>query len=100
MNFTRTKEDFECEQCHRLVKGDGYTNHCPHCLWSKHVDVEPGDRASECGGAMRPASVRMRHGEYVISHECVMCGFTRNQTARRDDNFEELLKVARGFTQT
>jgi hypothetical protein len=42
--FQRTIEDFECERCRMLVTGSGFTNHCPACLWSKHVDVHPGDR--------------------------------------------------------
>ena len=50
--FIKVKEDFVCEHCGAEVKGDGYTNHCPKCLWSKHVDVHPGDRAAECGGMM------------------------------------------------
>ncbi|MFA6992594.1 MAG: RNHCP domain-containing protein, partial [Candidatus Gracilibacteria bacterium] len=37
--FSRTIEDFVCEKCGAKVKGDGYTNHCPKCLWSKHVDI-------------------------------------------------------------
>ena len=45
MSFTRKVEDFTCEHCGREVHGNGYTNHCPHCLHSKHVDVNPGDRA-------------------------------------------------------
>ena len=28
------------------MKGNGYTNHCPKCLWSKHVDINPGDRGA------------------------------------------------------
>ncbi|MEK7158524.1 MAG: RNHCP domain-containing protein, partial [Patescibacteria group bacterium] len=43
--FQRRVEDFTCESCGAQVTGDGYTNHCPQCLVSKHVDVYPGDRA-------------------------------------------------------
>ena len=50
--FTRVVEDFTCGQCGAAVTGDGYTNHCPLCLWSRHVDINPGDRAAECGGLM------------------------------------------------
>lgn len=39
-NFTRVIEDFICENCGTEVKGNGYTNHCPKCLWSKHVDKD------------------------------------------------------------
>ena len=32
--------------------GSDHRNHCPNCLSSLHVDEEPGDRASDCGGIM------------------------------------------------
>ena len=47
-------ESFTCKQCGRLVvsggAGSGHRNHCPNCLSSLHLDVEPGDRAADCGG--------------------------------------------------
>jgi Zn finger protein HypA/HybF involved in hydrogenase expression len=48
--FKRTIEDFTCEHCGEQVTGNGFTNHCPQCLWSKHVDIDPGDRLALCGG--------------------------------------------------
>ena len=44
--FTKIDEEFICENCGKKVKKLGYTcrNHCPYCLHSKHVDVNPGDR--------------------------------------------------------
>ena len=71
--FIRTTEDFICENCGREVKGNGYTNHCPYCLYSKHVDVNPGDRAADCGGLMKPVAVELRKGERIIIHECDIC---------------------------
>ena len=52
--FTRTIENFTCGICGTEVKGSGYTDHCPKCLWSEHVDIFPGDRKAECGGLMEP----------------------------------------------
>ena len=54
--FTKTVEDFNCAHCGAVVHGNGYTNHCPHCLYSRHVDNNPGDRLATCGGMMRPIS--------------------------------------------
>ncbi|MCW5838769.1 MAG: RNHCP domain-containing protein [Anaerolineales bacterium] len=94
-SFTRRIEDFVCQQCGRAVSGDGYTNHCPACLWSQHVDVAPGDRAAGCGGMMQPVEVESRSGGYRILHRCVVCGAEKwNQTASEDD-FEHLLAVMR-----
>ncbi len=92
--FTRTKEDFTCEQCGREVQGDGYTNHCPNCLWSKHVDVEPGDRASGCGGTMKPIAVEGTSPEYDLLHECVLCGHRKRNKASLEDSKEALALVA------
>jgi hypothetical protein len=95
-HFIRRKEDFLCERCVAYVVGDGYTNHCPKCLYSKHVDAEmPGDRASQCQGLMKPVAVEYLSGEYMIIHKCIRCGkITRNKAAEADD-FEAILEVAR-----
>ena len=66
--------------------GDGYTNHCPVCLWSLHVDVHPGDRAADCGALMAPVGVDQRAGEWRIMHECRACGHRKvNRVADVDD---------------
>ena len=41
--FQRKVEDFICEKCGTKNIGNGFTNHCFKCLWSKHVDINPGD---------------------------------------------------------
>lgn len=92
--FTRTVENFVCEQCGAEVRGNGYTNHCPHCLWSKHVDINPGDRAEECGGLMEPVSVETKNGAHMLTHCCALCGFSRRQTAHPDDNLEKIIKLS------
>lgn len=84
--FTRNIEDFTCGHCGAAVTGDGYTNHCPKCLYSKHVDINPGDRAHECGGLMKPISIETDRSGYVIIHECVICGAVkRNKSHDHDD---------------
>lgn len=92
-NFKRKIEDFVCENCGEDVESDGYTNHCPKCLWSKHVDVSPGDRASECGGMMKPSKVETRSGEYDLTHKCVKCGYEKRNKMSPEDNFDEVLKI-------
>ena len=51
-------DTFTCKVCGRLCTpqgaGSDHRNHCPNCLSSLHVDIEPGDRASDCGGIMEP----------------------------------------------
>ena len=89
--FTRTYEDFRCAQCGRQVAGNGYTNHCPACLWSLHVDVHPGDRAATCRALMQPIGLLYERGEFVVLHECVRCGLRRRNRASFDDNLSGLL---------
>ena len=89
--FQRTKEDFECAHCGRRVVGNGYTNHCPQCIWSRHVDKLPGDRASECCGMMAPVAIEVKGGENFILHRCEVCGFERRQRQAPEDNFEAIL---------
>lgn len=84
--FQRTIEDFTCGHCGFAVAGTGYTNHCPKCLWSRHVDINPGDRAEPCGGMMAPAGIDQKNGGLLIVHRCEKCGFERrNKTAENDD---------------
>jgi hypothetical protein len=92
--FQRTVEDFECERCGTPAAGSGFTNHCPSCLWSKHVDVHPGDRQAECGGLMEPVAVETERDEYRIVHRCLDCGLERRNRAAAGDDFEELLRIA------
>ena len=67
------------------MSGNGYTNHCPGCLWSRHVDVHPGDRAATCRALMQPVGVLYENGEFVVVHECTGCGLVRrNRTADND----------------
>lgn len=92
-NFQRTIEDFTCGHCGTEVKGDGYTNHCPRCLWSKHVDINPGDRAETCGGMMEPVRVELEHGERILIHKCEKCGAIKRNKASNNDDFDALLKL-------
>jgi DNA-directed RNA polymerase subunit RPC12/RpoP len=79
MTFIAREEPFTCGHCGAqvapLVHGS-YRNHCPKCLWSKHVDDQgPGDRASLCQGMMEPAGVDHRSGKgWMIVHVCTVCG--------------------------
>ncbi|MDO8555438.1 MAG: RNHCP domain-containing protein [bacterium] len=92
--FQRTKEDFVCEKCGLVVEGSGYTNHCPCCLWSKHVDVNPGDRQAVCQGLMEPVGVEFKNGRYAIFHRCLSCDSEKRNKASKDDKFEVILQLS------
>ena len=91
--FQKKIEDFECENCGEKITGDGYTNHCPICLWSKHVDVNPGDRASRCGGLMEPFEIEKIGQEISITHKCIKCGYKKKNKSSEDDDYNEILEI-------
>ena len=91
--FRKNKEDFICEQCGESVKGDGYTNHCPYCLYSKHVDVHPGDRASDCHGLMVPIDNEAKQGDLVLIHKCAKCGFIKRNKRADNDSLDSIQKI-------
>ena len=94
--FTRTVENFTCDNCKLEVTGTGYTNHCPRCLWSKHVDVNPGDRQAECKGLMKPVGTEYKSSIFTIRHKCVKCGMEKNNKAAEADDKELLIVFMRG----
>ena len=93
-NFTKVVEDFDCQNCSKKVKGNGYTNHCPDCLWSKHVDNSPGDRASECCAMMKPSIEKVNGSNYTLKHTCSKCGHTKINKSAKDDSIEEIIKLS------
>jgi ribosomal protein L40E len=95
--FQRRIEDFTCEHCGAKVAGSGYTNHCPKCLWSKHVDVNPGDRAEPCGGMMKPTAVEGTTPHYRLVQVCERCGATRRVNVAEEDNMEAILFLIRSY---
>ena len=82
------------------LSNGSYRNHCPFCLYSKHVDTLPGDRRETCGGLMMPVGIRYcaRKG-YQIVHRCLACGAERSNKAATDtvqpDDMEALAKLCR-----
>ncbi len=91
--FQRKIEDFVCENCGEKVLGNGYTDHCPKCLYSKHVDVNPGDRQSQCGGLMKPIGFEIKHGQYVVKYQCLKCGYLHNVKTTHNDSLDLLTKL-------
>jgi|YelNatPaOPRAMG01_1025707.scaffolds.fasta_scaffold03488_16 rubrerythrin len=88
--FKKTVENFTCENCGFKVKGTGFTDHCPKCLASKHVDIEPGDRLSKCKGLMLPISADYSRHEFKIVYKCTKCGLIKKVSAAPADDKEKL----------
>jgi hypothetical protein len=94
MSFTRKKEDFVCAHCGAQVTGTGYTNHCPKCLWSRHVDNDPGDRAATCGGMMEPIAIEGSTPNYRIVQKCLVCGKIARIGLSPSDDVESFLALS------
>lgn len=92
--FTKNIENFICAHCGADVVGTGYTNHCPKCLWSRDVDINPGDRASTCGGMMRPISIEPERDHFIITHKCEKCGKSRRQRTSPDDDMNTIIALS------
>ena len=103
--FTKNDASFICAHCGKEVKPLGYSsrNHCPFCLWSLHVDINPGDRANSCGGILRPIrAIPDPKKGYIIIHRCERCGETvRNKAAHeakvQPDDTDLIIKLTAGI---
>lgn len=89
---TEADQAFRCVHCKQFIgapiTGGKHRNHCPNCLWSRHVDARvPGDRRSDCHAAMEPIGrIVRRNGEQVLVHECRGCGKHDPNRIAADDN--------------
>lgn len=106
--FTTINDDFTCIHCRRPVPAGRLwsntlnRNHCPYCLWSRHLDLyRPGDRLCACKGAMRPVGLTLKQarkrypgrGELMLIHRCEDCGRLSINRIAADDDPETLLGV-------
>ena len=92
-------ENFTCKNCGNPVTSGGagtkHRNHCPYCLTSQHLDIDPGDREADCGGAMEAIGVWVRKGgEWALIHRCKICGHISSNRIAADDNPLILMSIA------
>lgn len=94
--FIMKDEEFICENCGNFVSKLGYTarDHCPICLYSKHVDINPGDRLNECRGLLKPISIDKYKNTYKIIYKCLKCNTIHKNIVAIDDNFDEIIKLS------
>lgn len=102
--------DFLCGHCHNhvsvahMLSGVNNRNHCPYCLWSRHLDLYvAGDRLSACKGQMRPIGLTMKksrnkyqiksRGELMLIHKCVECGCLSINRIAADDGPDSVMDV-------
>ena len=95
-NFTMIDEGFKCDNCGYDVDRLNYTarDHCPKCLYSKHVDINPGDRSNNCMGLMKPIGIEKYKNTYKIIYKCLKCGQIHRNIAADDDNYDEIIRLS------
>ena len=94
--FNELDEEFICDNCHKKVNKLEYSSrdHCPYCLYSKHVDINPGDRDNTCKGLLKPIGIEKYKDTYKIIYKCEKCKKEHKNIVAKDDNIEELIKVS------
>ncbi|GAK03094.1 hypothetical protein JCM19037_1382 [Geomicrobium sp. JCM 19037] len=96
MSRSDENTQFVCEHCREQVvplSNGSYRNHCPFCLYSKHVDIVPGDRASSCHGLMEPVDVKSHSKKgYQLLHKCLVCSHEQyNKVADDTEQSDDLI---------
>lgn len=88
---------FICENCHEEVlplSNGSFKNHCPFCLCSKHLDVMPGDRESECQGLMKPIAKKFHSKKGIqIIHQCESCGHIMVNRIAEDEQGDDMTMI-------
>lgn len=94
--FNMMNEDFICENCKKEVKKSSYTarDHCPYCLYSKHVDINPGDRANGCKGLLVPIGIEKFKDSFKIIYKCEKCREIHKNIVHNDDNSNLIIELS------
>ena len=94
--FLENDEEFICENCGKKVDKLVYSSrdHCPYCLYSKHVDILPGDRSNECRGLLKPIGIEKYKDTYKIIYKCDKCHEMHKNIVANDDNYDEIIKLS------
>ena len=95
--FTMKDEEFICENCGNKVDKLNYTarDHCPYCLYSKHVDINPGDRLNKCKGLLKPIGIEKFKDTYKIVYQCQKCNQIHKNIMASDDNIDAIIELSK-----
>lgn len=94
--FSKNDNFFICENCGKEVKPLNYTSrdHCPYCLYSKHVDINPGDRLNTCKGLLEPIGIEKFKDTYKIIYKCNKCKTIHKNIMANDDDMNKIIELS------
>ena len=94
--FNMIDEEFICDNCKRKVSKLIYSarDHCPYCLYSKHVDINPGDRNNTCQGMLKPIGIEKFKDTYKIIYMCEKCKEKHKNIISRDDDIDLVINLS------
>lgn len=94
--FSKNDNFFICENCGNEVKPLNYTSrdHCPYCLYSKHVDINPGDRLNTCKGLLKPIGIEKFKNTYKIIYKCNKCKTLHKNIMANDDDMNKIIELS------
>lgn len=95
--FNMIDENFTCEKCGKNVDKLNYSarDHCPFCLYSKHVDINPGDRQNTCKGMLKPIDIEKYKDTFKIIYECEKCGIIHKNIMAKDDDMNVIIEISK-----
>ena len=95
--FNMIDEAFICENCGKKIEKLGYTarHHCPYCLYSKHVDINPGDRLNTCMGLLKPIGIEKFKDTYKILYKCTKCNKEHKNIMAKDDDMNMIIEISK-----
>ncbi len=95
--FSKNDNSFICENCNEKVEVLNYTSrdHCPYCLYSKHVDIFPGDRLNTCKGLMKPIGIEKYKDTYKIIYKCLKCNEVHKNIMATDDDMNMIIDISK-----
>lgn len=94
--FNMINEEFICENCNKKISKAQSTarDHCPFCLYSKHVDIMPGDRNNNCHGLLEPIGIEKFKNTYKIIYKCSKCRQIHKNIMCADDNMDLIIGLS------
>ncbi|MEG1597522.1 MAG: RNHCP domain-containing protein [Bacilli bacterium] len=95
--FNMVDEEFICDYCHQQISKLKVSarDHCPFCLYSKHVDNLPGDRKNTCLGLLKPIGIEKFNDTYKIVYRCEKCKKIHKNIMAIDDNMDLIIELSK-----